>query len=181
MKKSKKKSSPILSFVALLGVAFAIAAICMGFLPMITAAGKLTGVATGSLTGFEGAFGASAKAGDNPSWLIFANAATTDGMITLASKQNILIMMIVLAAGAILSLFGTLLKGKFGKFVLVFGALALIAGGVMSFFSINLCGFESAETLGNVYSLGIGAILTGSFAIAGGLLASVSGIAQLIK
>lgn len=183
MKKSKKNNK-ILTFVGFIGAIFGIVAICMGFLPFVTEVGKVVGKEgeLGSFTGFEGAFGAKAESGDSPAWLVFADGHEGSAA-TMASKQGILILMIVLLAGALLAVLGSLFKGKLGKLILTIGGLAMIAGGVLALFSINLCAFESVgnATLGYEYRLGIGAILSGVFGIFGGLLSTACGAYQLVK
>lgn len=185
MKKQKKKNNMILALVGFLGALLGVAAICMGFLPYVTEIGKVIGKEgeLGSFTGFEGAFGAKGSTADGPAWLVFADGHESGGISTMSSKSGILILMIVILAGALFAILGSLFKSKLGKLMLAVGGLAMIAGGVMAFFAINLCGFESAgsATLGYEYTLGTGATLTGVFGIAGGLLSALSGTYQLIK
>lgn len=179
-----KKNNKLLNLLALLGGLLGIAAVCMGFLTFISVTGKIAGFSKelGTLTGFNAAFGASAAASDGAAWAVFADG-TSDGNITLAAKTGITILMILISAGAILTILGALFKSKLGKLILGVGALAMIAGGVMAFFSINLCDFASAgsEMAGYEYSLGIGAILAGVFGCLGGAFGSLSATLQLVK
>lgn len=182
MKKSKK-SSKMASFIGFIGALFGIAAVCMGFMNFVTLTGKLLGK-TGELatmTGFVGAFGS--KAGDStPAWATLADGSS-DGKLTISMKVGILILFILLAAGALLAILGAISKGKVGKFLLALGGLAMIAGAIMAFFSVQLCSFKSVgdASLGYTYSLGIGAILAGVFGGVGGLLSTGAGVVSLVK
>ncbi len=182
MGKSKKKS-PISTFVGLFGAILGIVAIFMGFMKFVTLTGKLLGKESevGSLTGFVGVFGATAGE-ETPAWSILADGVK-DGKAYINFKVGILILFILLAVGVLLVLLGSFMKGKFGKFIVSVGGLCLIAGGVMAFFSIQLCSFKSAgdATLGYTYSLGIGAILTGVIGTVGGLLSAGAGVSALFK
>ncbi len=182
MKKSKK-GSKLSSFLGLVGGLLGIVAIFMGFMNFVTLTGKVLGKEKelGSLTGFVAAFGA--KAGDEtPSWATFSDG-TSDGKLTIALKTGILILFILLAVGALLAIFGSLMKNKFGKLLVTVGGLAMLAGGIMAFCSVALCNFQSAgdASLGYTYSLGIGAILTGVIGGVGGLVSTCSGVTSLIK
>ncbi len=183
MKKSKKKSKMPL-FAGALSFLLGVVSVFMGFLPFVTKVNKIGALNSDpySLTGFVAAFGASADASSKPSWLSFVEDASFSGKVTYGSKVGILILFILIAAGALLSLFGALLKGKFGKFVSLIGGASMIAGGVMAFFSYQLCGYtNTSDTLTVVYSLGIGAILSGVFASVGGLFSVASGLIGILK
>lgn len=184
-RKKSKKNSTIGGILGLFGAILGIAAIFMGFLNFVTWNGKILGQVgeLGSMNGFQAAFGASAAASDKPSWAIWANSASTDGKITMDGNVGVLILFILLAAGALVLLLGSLIKGKLGKFLMLIGGAALIAGAAMSFFTIQLCSFESKGdgSLGHEYVLGIGAILTGVFGGLGGLTGALSGIVGLLK
>ncbi len=182
MKKSKSNSK-LAGLIGFLGALLGIAAVCMGFMNFVVLTGKLFGkeAEIASMTGFVGAFGS--KAGEEtPSWSTFADG-TSDGKATISMKVGILILFILLAAGALLSVLGALAKGKGGKLILTLGGLAMIAGAVMAFFTIQLCAFKSAgdATLGYTYSLGIGAILAGCLGGVGGLLSTGAGVISLLK
>ncbi len=184
-KKKSKKKSTLGQILGLFGSILGIAAVFMGFLNFVTLTGKLLGATSelGTLTGIQAAFGAKAAAGDKPSWAIFADGANTSGEITLAGKTGVLILFILLLAGALVLLLGSLMKGKIGKFLMVVGGAAMIAGAIMAFCTISLCAFESkgSGTAGKEYSLGIGAILAGAFGGLGGLVGLGSGIVGLVK
>lgn len=184
-KRKSKKNSTLGQILGIFGSILGIAAVFMGFLNFVTLTGKLLGATSelGTLTGFNAVFGAKAPVGDKPSWAIFADGTTSNGEITLASKTGILILFILLLAGALVLLLGSLIKGKIGKFLMLVGGAAMIAGAIMAFCAISLCDFESkgSGTAGYEYSLGIGAILTGILGGVGGLAGLGSGIVGLLK
>ena len=109
--------------------------------------------------------------------------STSNREITLASKTGILVLFILLLAGALVLLLGSLMKGKFGKFLMVVGGAALIAGAIMAFCSISLCSFKNGDNdaIRSEYSLGIGAILAGVLGGIGGVAGLGSGIVGLVK
>lgn len=188
MAKSRKKSSKnskIGQILGIFGAILGVAAICMGFLNFVTLTGKVLGQTgeLGSMNGFQAAFGASASASDSPSWAVWAKAATTDGKITMDGRTGMLILFILLLAGALVLLLGGLFKGKLGKFMMLVGGAAMTAGAIMAFFTIQLCAFESKGngTLGYEYTMGIGAILTGVLGSVGGVVGLGSGIVGLLK
>lgn len=184
-KTKSKKNSTLGQILGIFGSILGIAAVFMGFLNFVTLTGKLLGATSelGTLTGIQAAFGAKAAAGDKPSWAIFADGTTSNGEITLASKTGVLILFILLLAGALVLLLGSLMKGKIGKFLMLVGGAAMIAGAIMAFCAISLCAFESkgSGTAGYEYSLGIGAILAGVLGGVGGLAGLGSGIVGLLK
>lgn len=182
-KKKSKKKSTLGQILGLFGSILGIAAVFMGFLNFVTLTGKLTEKTFGTLTGFQAAFGAKAAVGDKPNWASFVTGFTSNGEITLASKTGILVLFILLLAGALVLLLGSLMKGKFGKFLMVVGGAALIAGAIMAFCSISLCSFKNGDNdaIRSEYSLGIGAILAGVLGGIGGVAGLGSGIVGLVK
>ena len=201
MKKSKTKvaKSNSATIFKIIVVVLAILSLGMAFAPFVTqniwAAGEIT--TTFNLSGFVESFGATAtyKSGDNlASWTNFGatiKSIGTDGTTyTIDGNIGNLLATIFLVVGLLFALVSLCCNNKksikVGGCLLAIAAIFLLTSGVLSFFSVQFGGFESALTgqetaLGNLktgveYTLGYGALTSSISAILAALIAGVCSI-----
>ncbi len=200
-KKSKAKVSVLSLVIKASVLVLAIAAICMAFLPFVTATTYALGSPVGSvsLSGFFMGFG---KTGTYlptdtlPEWVSFANAKNTavskDGITYVVNSNiGILITLILALVAAALTLISLFINKKSGRKIvglfLLFGGLCLIAAGVMAFFPVQFGSYESALTstgtykTGLEYTLGTGALLFAIFSLVSGVISFGYGLFNAAK
>lgn len=201
-KKSNAKVSALSLVIKASVLILAIAALCMAFMPFVTATAYVAGKAGTpvSLSGFIMGFGKSATflptETNYPEWINFVNASDTtvskDGITyTVNSNVGILITLILVIVGAALALLSLFMNKKSSKKIaglcLLFAGLCLIAGGIMAFFPVKFGCYESSLPVGGTYKTGveytngIGAILFAIFSLVSGAISSVYGLLNAAK
>ena len=159
---AKKKNNKQLIF--LVAIVFGIAAILMNLLPAVIFKGTLLGIkATAKYNGFHLMFGA-----DNvPAKADLGDFASFSGKVSTELVPVVLIAGILMVVGLALGLLTKIVNKKQQVLVKVIAAGALIAAAILVI-ALTKVSFASANELSDsekdLYSLGIGAILSGVFA-----------------
>lgn len=195
-KKNSKSTKKLTGIGAFLTLVLSLAALCLGlFLTNVnqTTWAANNAVGTNEIMGAILGFGFSKtvpSGSDVPEWATFPGVkiSTADGnmVYTAPSHAGTMIVFILMATALILTILALLFKkSKFGALLLVVAGLCLVASGIMAFFPMQMCGFESKLTssfkTGVEYTLGIGSILGGCFGCVGGVLGTGVGAVALLK
>lgn len=195
-KKNSKSTKKLTAIGAFLTLVLSLAALCLGlFLSNVNqttwAANNAVGTSgiMGAILGFG--FSKTVPSGEDiPEWATFPGAkpSVVDGntVYSTPSHSGVMIVFILMAVALVLTILALLFKKhKFGALLLVLAGLCLIASGIMAFFPMQMCGFESKLTssfkTGVEYTLGIGSILGGCFGCVGGVLGTGVGAVALLK
>ena len=150
--------------IFLVALVFGVAAILMNLLPAITFKGTLAGVeATASFNGFHLMFGAD----DVPAKADVAGILSFNAKVSTKLVVTSLIAFILMVVGVVAAVLVKIVNKKQQFLIKVIAAAALIAGAVLAI-ALTKATFVSANEIGDsakdLYSLGIGAILSGVFA-----------------